>query len=207
MMKSARWAIAAVLSIAAFAGAGAKSSQGAVILVLQSTSPTGTGPYSYTYDSSLSASSQLQTGDYFAIIDFAGYVDGSVFSSNSQITASVQNTTLFPPNQIYADDPNTVNLLFTYTGTTPLTGSVSDLGDFGAQSSFGVISSLLFQTASDHKEVVQGSGNYSIPAGNTTRVQGPTAVAAVPEPATLGLALSAGLAGLAAYSRRVRKTA
>jgi len=174
----------------------AAESRAGVIMVLQASSPTPNGPgvFRYTYDASLSPDSQLQLGDYFAVIDFAGYIAGSVFSTNPDITATSQLTTLPPPFQAFPDDPTIPNLLFTYTGTVPLTGPRIDLGDFGADSTFG-LTGLINQTASVHKEEVQGSNDFNLLAGNTTSIQGPAAISPVPEP-TSAVLFGMGFVGL-----------
>lgn len=188
-----------------FLGVTANYSRAAIIAVAQPGNPVaqGGGIFRYTYDASLAPDQQIQTGDYFAIIDFAGYVPGSVFSTNANFAATAQLTTTPPQFQAFPDDPTIQNLLFTYTGATPTTGPVLDLGDFGANSTSTIAGSIVM-TAEAHKEAVQGSGNYTLRAGNSTFVQGP--VAAVPEPATMTM-LGFGALSLVGFGIRRRRQA
>jgi len=175
-----------------------------VVLVLQSGSPTPVaGGFQYTYDASLNNDTQLQPGDYFSIIDFVGYVGGSVFSSNPNlIAASAVATTPPPLFQGYFDDPTIPNLLFTYIGPAVTTGPNSDLGDFGAVSIYGP-SGLVVETASTHKQDTQ-NGLYDIVEGNTTRVRGPS-IDTLGTPAPPGIVLAGlgaiGMIGFAACRR------
>lgn len=147
------------------------------------------GNYSWTYSVVLPTNMSLQSGAYFTIYDFAGYVQGSATvsatatsSSNWTITSSMSGQT--PPYLNPTDNPNLPNLTFTYTGPT-VTGQVT-LGTFTAQSSYSAGTSGYF-TASN---TVASTGQ---PDSNITETTVPTgasasAVPGVPEPATLALA-------------------
>jgi len=179
----------------------AGEARASVVLTLKSGSPTAVADgFSYTYDAALNNDTQLQTGDYFSIIDFVGYVPGSVFSTNPNVIASTVSTTPFPPFQGYFDDPAIPNLLFTYNGP-PTTGPISDLGDFGAVSTNGP-GGRLIQTALSHKQDID-NGPYDVLEGNTTGVRGPSAPPHAPAPPGIILAgLGAiGMIGFAACRR------
>jgi hypothetical protein len=88
--------------------------------------------YRYTYGVMLTSNSQLIKGDQFVIYDFNGFIDGSAMqpAAFSFATAKVGgNAGRTVPN----DNPEMPNLVWTYTGDTPLIGQIG-LGNFTALS-------------------------------------------------------------------------
>lgn len=161
----------------------------------------------FTYSILLPTGSQLRSGDYFTIYDFAGYQTGSaVYSpspdlsgSSTDWTVSVANTGTTPDLVNPYDNNALPNLTWTYTGPTI---ESAGLGNFWAVSLYGSTTEAAF-TARTH---VTAGG----PADeNITETTVPLTVPAppgVPEPATLALA-GVGLPFLVIARRLRRKQA
>ncbi|WP_020468634.1 PEP-CTERM sorting domain-containing protein [Zavarzinella formosa] len=149
--------------------------------------------FRYTYGVTLSSNNFLNKGDSFVIYDFAGFVPSSSdqpagFSFSTAATSPDHGRTA--PN----DNPNVQNLVWTYTGDTPLIGEIG-IGDFSALSTKPEASAPTDFTSRTH--VIDQFGNMvsydsitstTAPAGSDTTPPPP----GVPEPSTL-LLLSAGL--------------
>ncbi len=88
--------------------------------------------YRYTYGVMLTSNSTLQNGDPFVICDFTGLIPGSNDQPAGFAFAAMNeggNIGRTVPN----DNPATPNLVWTYTGDTPLIGQIG-LGNFSALS-------------------------------------------------------------------------
>ncbi|OWK38380.1 PEP-CTERM sorting domain-containing protein [Fimbriiglobus ruber] len=162
------------------------------------------GDYRWTYAIVLPTDSQLQTGNYFTIYDFAGFVPGT----NSQPagwTFSSANVGPTPTGVAPTDNPTLPNLTWTYTGPTTTVGQVG-LGNFWA------VSLYQDETTSDFAARTNRVSDGQIDTNITsTSVPVPSAngggegVPGAPEPATLALAgLGLPLIGLARLFRRKR---
>jgi len=104
---------------------------------------TGTGPFTYTYNEQLTTDSEIHTGDFFVIVDFANYVAGSIFAPVGW-TPTVELLSL--PNPMVGTDGSSIafsdsvglqNLRFTYTALATISApgpTNQALGAFGAQS-------------------------------------------------------------------------
>lgn len=95
----------------------------ATTVFLEGVTPVGS-QFRFSYGGSLSPTEGVKSGSTLVVYDFAGYVDGSIAATSPNISA----TTAFTSNGLildpsFTDDPNIVNLVFTYTGpdfqTTP----------------------------------------------------------------------------------------
>lgn len=92
------------------------------------------GNFRWTYAVVLPTDMQLQSGNFFTIYDFAGYVPGSEMAPEGW-TLSASNVGPTPERLNPQDDVAVPNLTFTYTGATIESGQVG-LGNFMANSTF-----------------------------------------------------------------------
>lgn len=122
------WKFGLAAGLAAALGGSAQAG----LLPLTATAVPDGDAYRYTYGVMLTSNSTLQKGDNFVIYDFNGFLDksntqpvGFDFSSSN----SGGNLGRTVPN----DNPDMPNLIWTYTGDTPLVGQIG-LGNFTAMS-------------------------------------------------------------------------
>jgi hypothetical protein len=186
-MKMRLVASAAAVAVAAFLSSGAQAS---VIPVLDSVTADGSD-FLFSYDGQLAPDQGVIAGDQLVIVDFAGYVPGSVHSSLADVTASVSYTLptgmLLDPG--FTDNPAIPDLVFTYTGPAFDTSG----GPFPSQVDFMGLSA-------ESTDSLQGTGSFSAVAvkndgaqtGTTTYNVGQVGVpipSGVPEPATWAMFL------------------
>lgn len=186
-------------AVAALAMTG--TAQAAVQLSLDSVTPVGSN-FEYSYSGHVTPQIGFATGDQLVIVDFAGYIAGSI-SAFPNITTAVSNTL---PSGLtlgggLTDNPTIPDLVFTYTGPDfQTTGGPFPPGfDFTgltALSSIGTTVNGGFAVSG----VTNNGANAGVAFTDSGRVQVPLA-SAVPEPATWAM-LMTGFLGLGLMLRR-----
>lgn len=187
-------------AVAALAMTG--TAQAAVQLSLDSATPSGSN-FQYSYSGHVTPQIGFATGDQLVIVDFAGYVPGSISSSIPDITASISNT--LPAGLSLGgsltDSATLPDLVFTYTGADfHTTGGPFPPGfDFTgltALSSIGTTVNGGFAVSG----VTNNGANAGVSFTDSGRVDVPLA-SAVPEPAIWAM-LMTGFFGLGLMLRR-----
>lgn len=157
-----------------------------IIPTLNPGSPAPTsGGFTWNYATNVTVDQQVNTGDFFTIYDFGSIVP----NSNLQPTGWVFSTSLTGVNPSLVtpnDNPNILNLTWTYVGTTPISGA-SFLGDFSV-----VATTNQLRTSDFAAEATRNSGpNAGTKIDNVGQVSVP-----VPEMSALVPILSVCGAGL-----------
>jgi hypothetical protein len=198
---------------AALAAALGGSAQAGLLPLTATAVPDGSN-FRYTYGVMLTSNSTLQNGDQFVIYDFNGLVPGSA-TQPTGFSFSTANTGGNPGRTVPNDNPEMPNLVWTYTGDTPLVGQIG-LGNFTALSTkpeASVTTDFVSRTqVEDPNGEIRDEDNIThTKAPSGTDVQPPPVVdpppvveppAGVPEPSSLIL-LAAGLP-LVAGARALR---
>src|SRR5437868_5700376 len=111
----------------ALLGSVALVARGDIIPTLSSV--TGSSPsFTWNYAANVTVDQTVNTGDFFTIYDFGSIAPGS----NTQPTGWTFSQALIGPTAPLTtptDNPNILNLTWTYNGATPITGSAA-LGMF-----------------------------------------------------------------------------
>jgi hypothetical protein len=152
-------------------------------VLYSSHTPNGGGSGTWTYEVFVTPLSKVDAGDFFVIVDFGGYVPGSI-SAPSGWTGSVELTTGAINSQTGSveaanDDPNIENLRFTNLGGTVFTGFH---GGFSANTTY-TLEGMSELVARDHSTL-----RGSLSQANTSIAFVPVAVP-LPAAAAGGLTL------------------
>ena len=194
-----KWVFSAVAAI------GLAGSANAAVLTLQGVTNNGVNDNTFTYQGTLGPDEGLRSGDRLIIYDFAGYIDGSIFSPSANVVASTEFTSaggIVTPG--FNDDASLINLVFTYTGPdfrnvggpfTPL-----DFDGLGARSTFSGLTTDAFFTLTTKNNPDGTPGGSNTPVFTLGQVSVP---GGVPEPTTWAMMLGGfGLLGAATRRRR-----
>lgn len=181
------------------AAAAFSATPASAIVIFLSGPPTAVpGGYEFSYQGNFSNDEGIETGSTLVIFDFAGYIDGSIFSPYADIQASAELVSSgLPTSPEFTDDPGLFNLRFTYTGVDTVDMSNIDFAGLSARSTLGGITHDGFSAITvkvDGNEVgtrVYSIGQVGVPTG-------------VPEPALWGMMLG-GFALMGSSIRRRRR--
>lgn len=143
------------------------------------------GNHRWTYAIVLPTDMKLQSGNYFTIYDFDGYVAGG---ENAPEGWSFSSSKIGPtPDRLDPNDnPDLWNLTWTYDGPTVPSGQIG-LGNFWAISEYGDAGGSFFTAETNRSSDGSVDRNITdtiVPTG----MNPPTPPPEIPEPATLLLA-------------------
>ena len=172
-------------------GSGILIARGDIIPTLSSV--TGSSPnFTWNYAANVTVDQTINTGDFFTIYDFGTIAPGS----NTQPTGWTFSQALVGPTAALTsptDNPNILNLTWTYTGTAPISGSAA-LGMFTV-----ITSTDQLKTGQFTAQATRSSGPD---AG--TKVSNIGAVS-VPVPESSALLPIIGVCAAAVFSRLLRR--
>ena len=164
------------------------------------------GKYRWTYAIVLPTDMKLQSGNFFTIYDFNGYLPdaGNSAPEGWKLTASKVGPT--PDRLRPGDDPAIENLTWTYTGPTIPSGQLG-LGNFWAYSQYGNQKEDFYTARTNRTSDGLIDSNITdtiVPDGNVPPPPPPPPGPTVPEPATLLLAgLGLPLVGLSRLKKKI----
>ena len=192
--------------LAAMAALSMTGAANAAVVTLEGVTNNGPNDFTFTYEGTLGPDEGLRSGDRLIIFDFAGYIDGSIFSPSANVVGSVEavsaGAALTPG---FNDDPGLVNLVFTYTGPDlrneggPF--AALDFNGLGARSTLGGTARDAFFTLTTKNNPDGVPGGSNSPLFTLGSVSVPAA--AIPEPQAWALML--GGFGLTGFAMRRRK--
>jgi hypothetical protein len=168
-----------------------------IIPEVSTVTSNGSGGFTWTYTAALTNDETLQSGNFFTIYDFTGFVPGTNFQPANWVFSSA-NVGLTPPRVTPTDNPSVPNLTWTYTGPNVGPGPV-DLGLFGADSSLSQLK--IGQFAAEAIKYAPGKPGNGKPVDYVGSVGVPGGGNVIPESSSL-LLLLPGLAPLGLLLRK-----
>ena len=192
-MKKVLLAAAALLSVATM-------SHAAIIPTLSTVTQEGS-LFRYSYQGTLVGDQGVVSGSKLVIFDFAGFAGGLLAPAN--VVASTElSSGFFAPGQV--DDPNVVNLVFTYTGA-PFNATGGPFEDVNFEG-FSALSTLNGRALDGFAAVAVKNNDGAATLTPTFNAGSVLVPAGIPEPATWGLMIL-GFGGVGALMRRRRDLA
>ncbi len=188
------WPLNAVVFSLIFLDNFAYRAQAGIVPIYQSTEPDSAGSR-WSYGALVGERERIEQGDFFVIYDFVGFSGFHVEPIDWLFTAAYSGPT--QGFHLPDDDPNILNLAWSYMGTGPIVGP-SSLGLFAADSemeSFG--SDSFLGRATGNGGSLEGK---SVFAGGVITV--PKAARPVPEPNLIGVGIVLTLAAVSRQSTR-----
>ena len=188
--------------------AGGTAARAGMIPVSTGVMPDG-DKFRWTYGVVVTTDVNVNPGDSFTIYDIGGFNSGTVVAPDGWSVS--QSLTTPPLAGVHPNDnPNLMDLTFTYSGNTPIQGQ-SGLGNFSVLSSFSDGTTTEF-TSRVHRQV-DGRIETTITSTDSPGVpdpvipdpppSGPPPLSNTPEPASLALlALALPAAGVVGLRRR-----
>ena len=172
-------------------GLGILIAPGDIIPTLSSV--TGSSPnFTWNYSANVTVDETINTGDFFTIYDFGSIAPGS----NMQSTGWTFSQSLLGPTPALVnatDNPNILNLTWTYTGTMPISGSAA-LGIFSV-----ITSTDQLKTGQFSAEATRNSGpNAGTKVDNIGTIS-------VPVPESSALLPIVGVCAAAVFSTLLRR--
>ncbi len=172
-------------------GSGILIARGDIIPTLSSV--TGSSPnFTWNYSANVTVDETINTGDFFTIYDFGSIAPGS----NMQPTGWTFSQALLGPTPALVnatDNPNILNLTWTYTGTAPISGSAA-LGMFSV-----ITSTDQLKTGQFSAEATRNSGpNAGTKVDNIGTIS-------VPVPESSALLPIVGVCAAAVFSTLLRR--
>ena len=167
-----------------------------VIPTLTSTAPTGSN-FTWNYTTNVTVDQMVQDGDFFTIYDFGNFQTGSnIQPANWTFSSSLTGTN--PSLVVVADNPSLLNLTWTYTGKTPISGS-DLLGIFSVVTDTNQLRSSDF--AAQATRVSGPNAGTKIDNIGTISVPIPELSTLLPVLTVCGLAMATGLPALMRRSK------
>jgi hypothetical protein len=139
--------LGSLLGILAFFGLTASNARAEIYAHLNTVTGSS-GNYTWSYSPDLTSGANANSGDYFELVGFKGF-NGSHSEPAGWTFQSGMNLPM-PDNLNPTAVPDAPDLVWKYTGSTPLTGPLS-LGTFTAGSTLGAIATgqIVAQTTSN----------------------------------------------------------
>ena len=158
------------------------------------------GGFTWNYSGTVFTGETITNGSFFTIYDFGGFTNGSNVQPAGWTFSSLPVGTTPPGTPTVTDNPSLVNLTWTYTNATPITGTnvIGNLGIFSVISGTNQIRDGEF--AAQATSTAQGSPDFT---QRNIGVPIPEAATLLPILSVCGVAIAAGIPSVLRRRRRV----